>query len=80
MKKLNWSLYGLKDTAEIRNELFFKAFNELGLREMEEASCVFFKNVTIVCYVDNFITLGRNENKINTVEAELNKRFKLNKY
>lgn len=34
-------LYGLKDAAKVRNHLLFDTFRKMGLKEMDNATCIF---------------------------------------
>lgn len=79
MFRLRRSIYGLRGTARIWNNLLFQILESCNLREMDTALCVFFGgNAILLCYVDDLLLLAADDSTLSTWYRELGKQFWVN--
>ena len=80
--KLKRSLYGLKQASRQWNHTFTQFLNSIGFKQSKNEYSLFTRKyentlVFLLVYVDDIIISGNNQEEINSVKAQLQKRFKI---
>ena len=80
--KLNKSLYGLKQSGRMWNNLLHSHFIENDFTQCPTEHCVYSKEtnegmILILVWVDDLIVGGKNENMLNETKRMMHERFKM---
>lgn len=71
-------MYSLKEAAKVWNDLLFKKFREIEVKEMESAPCVFLgEDAMLIFYVHDLIVFVKFEGVIDSIEQKLRKTFSI---
>ena len=78
--KLKKSLYGLKQAPRLWQSHLRIKLSEIGFKPLESDNCIYFEmrsKTFLVTYVDDFLIIGKNREKIDKIKAELRSKFDL---
>ena len=80
--KLNKSLYGLKQSGRMWNQLLHAHFIDNGFTQCPTEHCLYTKEtkegmILILVWVDDLIVGGKNENMLNETKKMMHERFKM---
>ena len=82
VRKLNRSLYGLRQAGRAWYKKIDAALNDLGLKPTMSDNCIYVLHevstiVYVLLYVDDLLLAANNLNRLQSIKAELGKRFEM---